>query len=79
MMFIDAISRAEKYGVTDVKVIERISIQLLRNALMDLPLPEVALEFADSEVYQEGRQSPIPDLSLYQIENNPNEEEPQNG
>lgn len=78
-MFIEAVSRAEKYGVTDVKVIERISVQLLRNSLLDLPLPEVALEFVDSDVYQEGRQSPIPDFSEYQIKNESNEDEVKDG
>lgn len=78
-MFLDAINRADKYGVTDVKVLERISVQLLRNSLMDLPLPEVAAEFTDSEVYQEGRQSPTPDFSSYHIEKEPSEEEFGNG
>lgn len=74
-MFIEAINRAEKYNVVDVKVIERISIQLLRNSLLDLPLPEVTLDFADSEVYQEGRQSPVPDFSSYTLEHKKSEEE----
>ena len=74
-MFIEAVHRAEKYGVTDVKVVERISIQLLRNSLLELPLPEVASEFADSEIYQEGRQSPTPDFSLYKVETKPIKEE----
>lgn len=78
-MFIEAIHRAETYRVTDVKVIERISIQLLRNSLLDLPLPEVALEFVDSEIYQEGRQSPVPDFSLYKNEVPSNNEENSNG
>jgi hypothetical protein len=78
-MFIEAVHRAEKYGVTDVKVIERISIQLLRNSLLDLPLPEVSLEFVDSEVYQEGRQSPVPDFSLYKNETQLKEDEDGNG
>jgi hypothetical protein len=78
-MFIEAVHRAEKYGVMDVTVIERISIQLLRNSLLELPLPEVALEFADSEIYQEGRQSPAPDLSLYKAETTLSDEEKVDG
>lgn len=67
-LFIEAIQRADQYRVTDVKVIERIAIQLLRNSLLDLPLPEVATEFEEREVYQEGRSSPIPDLTPYKLE-----------
>jgi len=62
----EALLRAQRYGVTDVNAIERISMQLFRNSLMDVPLPEIADEFRGREVYQEGRFSAHADLSSYQ-------------
>jgi transposase len=65
-IFLEIIVRANKYKITDVKVVERMCIQFLRNSLLEIPLPEVVSEFEDSAIYQEGRRSATPDLNYYQ-------------
>lgn len=64
-MFIETIERAKKYGVIKISVIERIASQLLRDSLLEMPIPEIANEYETRELYKAGRMSAAPDFSAY--------------
>lgn len=65
-LLVQTCDRAFKYKVTDPKVIERIAIHMLRDALCEIPLPATESEFEKRETYLAGRLSAAPDLAAYQ-------------
>lgn len=65
-LFIQTMSRATTYRVTDIKAIERIAFFLVRDELFDAGLPTTPSKFQNRDVYRAGRLSADPDLSVYQ-------------
>lgn len=65
-LFIQTVTRAATYRVSDIKAIERIALFLMRDELFDAGLPEAPAKFQNRELYRQGRLSADPDLSVYQ-------------
>jgi len=68
-VFVQAVERALKYRVTDIKVIENIVFIILKDGSFDITSPEVNPDFQNREAYIEGCFEDETDLSIYDREN----------
>ncbi len=64
-LFVEAIRRALKYRITEIKTIERIAVLQMRVGNYEASFVEIDHEFTDRESYREGRFSDKADLSKY--------------
>jgi hypothetical protein len=65
-LFLKTIERAHKYGITDFETIERIALLHLSHGLDLLPSAEVDESFRQRPAYQDGALTEAPDLSVYE-------------
>ena len=68
-VFIQAVQRALKYRIKDIKTIENIIILILRDGGIELRTPEIEPDFTKRDAYIEGCFTDEPDLSIYEDEN----------
>ncbi len=68
-VFVQAVERALKYRVTDIKVIENIVFVILKDGSFDIAPPEIDPDFQNREAYIEGCFTDEIDLSIYDREN----------
>lgn len=68
-VFVQAVERALKYRVSDIKVIENIIFIILQTGRFDVTLPEVDPAFQNRETYIEGCFADEVDLAIYDREN----------
>ena len=64
-VFIETVSRALKYRITDIKTIERIATLQLTAGHCQLPLPQVDRQLEKRDTYIEGYFADEVDLSVY--------------
>ena len=64
-VFIKTVQRAMKYRITDIQTVERIAVLQLRNAEMEVPIPEIDSELQDRAAYLDGYIADEADLDLY--------------
>ena len=67
-VFIQAIQRALKYRIKDIKTIENILVLILRDGSIELGAPEIEPDFTKRDTYIEGCFTDEPDLSIYEDE-----------
>ncbi len=68
-VFIQAVQRALKYRIKDIKTIENILVLILRDGSIELGAPEIEPDFTKRDTYIEGCFIDEPDLSIYEDEN----------
>jgi hypothetical protein len=65
-LFARAVERAHRYGITDLAILEKIALLLLKDDGGQLPLPSMDPSFRDRPAYHEGSLTDSPDLSQYE-------------
>lgn len=64
-LFIQAVERALRYRISDIKTLRRIAWQYLNKGETILPCPQVDEGFRDRDTYQEGHLTDAPDFTPY--------------
>jgi hypothetical protein len=70
-LFIKSVERAAKYGITSLRIIERIALLYLQQGTGALPAPTVDEQLTERAAYQEGFLTEAPDLSIFQEPEDP--------
>lgn len=65
-LFVRAVERAHRYGVTDLATLEKIALLLFKDGGTQLSLPSIDQSFRDRPAYREGCITDHPDLSQYE-------------
>lgn len=69
-LFVQTMSRALKYQITDIPTIQRIGAMLMRNTFYTLPVVVLDESVLQREAYQAGCSTEAVDLSVYDIPEN---------
>jgi transposase len=71
-LFIKSVERALRYRISEIETIERIAVLFFKES--SLPSVDVNEEFQTRKSYMEGASTDVPDLSIYDIEDEPSEQ-----
>jgi len=72
-LFVKSIERAHQYRITSIETIKRIAVLYFRSQTQELPWAPVDEQLEERETYQQGYLTDPPDLSIYDID--PEEDE----
>ena len=72
-LFVKCIQRAHQYRITSIETIKRIAVLYFRSQTQELPWAPVDEQLEERETYQQGYLTDPPDLSIYDID--PEEDE----